>query len=128
MPKIKKDISTYEINADKFWSWVEKEPNNGCWNWKGGTNTTGYGLFSLNSPSWMYEKTGRTKTQLLAHRVAWYLLRGEIGKDDKTNHLYHYCDNRLCCNPDHMFVGSMYDNVQDMISKGRGFWKNSLLK
>jgi hypothetical protein len=34
----------------------------------------------------------------------------------------HHCDNRLCYNVDHLFLGTMQDNTDDMIAKGRGFW------
>jgi hypothetical protein len=34
----------------------------------------------------------------------------------------HTCDNRLCCNPDHIFIGSQADNLRDMRNKGRGWF------
>lgn len=114
-----REIKDYDIDAAKFWSWVNRD-GDGCWEWRGGLNTGGYGLFSLNSPEWMYEKTGRTKTQLLAHRVAYYLENGGL---ETYRHVCHKCDNPKCCNPKHMFDGSIFDNVQDMIMKGRGFWQ-----
>lgn len=125
MPKVKKSIKDYHtvIKPEKFWSKVNRSNNDSCWNWTAGKNTTGYGLYSLDSPGWLYERTGRLKTQLLAHRVAWYIQNGDIGTDHANNHVCHKCDNRLCCNPNHMFIGSIYDNVHDMIDKGRGFWQ-----
>jgi hypothetical protein len=118
-------MSRYDtvIQPDKFWLIVSPKGQDECWDWPKGVNTTGYGLYSIRSPNWLYEKTGRTSTQLLSHRVAYYLTHGEFNRDDNVNHLCHKCDNRRCCNPNHMFVGSMYDNIQDMISKGRGFWQ-----
>ena len=125
MSKTKRVLADYDsvINPNKFWSWVDKKGEDDCWLFTGGQNTTGYGLFSLPSPDWLYEKTGRTNTQLLAHRVAYYLAYKYIHKDDDYNYICHKCDVRLCCNPSHMFIGSMYDNVHDMINKNRGFWQ-----
>ena len=50
------------------------------------------------------------------HRVAWTHKNGEI-QDGEV--VLHSCDNPLCCNTDHMSVGSQLDNVTDMHSKGR---------
>lgn len=31
----------------------------------------------------------------------------------------HRCDVTLCCNPDHMFLGTHRENMRDMAAKGR---------
>ncbi len=51
-----------------------------------------------------------------AHRVSWMIHRGKI---PKGMHVLHRCDNPPCVNPDHLFLGSNQDNVDDKMSKGR---------
>lgn len=93
---------------EKFWRHVHKTES--CWIWTASVDHKGYGQCKgpTNTP-----KTWR------AHRVAWYLKYGSI---DPNLQLCHDCpggENILCVNPDHMFLGSNYDNVQDMVKKGR---------
>ena len=54
--------------------------------------------------------------QTTAARVSWKLYRGKIpfGLD-----VLHRCDMPMCVNPDHLFVGTAKDNIEDMIRKGR---------
>jgi hypothetical protein len=54
--------------------------------------------------------------QLLAHRAAWTVYRGEI---PAGMHVLHHCDVPLCCNPDHLFLGTHDDNMADCVRKGR---------
>lgn len=88
----------------RFWSKVEKAE--GCWPWKASIfKQTGYGQFALES-----------KRPINAHRMAWILTHGEI-PDGMV--VCHHCDNPLCVNPDHLFLGQQQDNMIDMATKGR---------
>jgi hypothetical protein len=54
-----------------------------------------------------------------AHRVSYTEFKGPIG--DKL--VLHECDNRLCINPEHLWLGTQMENVKDMIDKGRARWQ-----
>ena len=92
---------------ERFWEKVEK--GNGCWQWTAGTNRHGYGVFTMDGE------------QLLAHRAAWQLTYGPVpeGEGAHGTCVCHTCDNRLCVNPAHLFLGSHQDNMDDMVVKGR---------
>lgn len=80
------------------------EPNSGCWLWISAATPKGYGYFTHDN------RTVR------AHRFAWQHKYGPI-----TGGLFvcHKCDVPSCVNPDHLFLGTNDDNVQDKIKKGR---------
>lgn len=117
-----KKMSDYNIDPVKFWSCVDKAGEDECWEWKRGKNTGGYGLFSVRNTPADYERTGRTRGQVLAHRAAFYLAHGEL---EEYLHICHSCDNPKCCNPAHLWRGSIFDNVWDMIGKGRAHWQKA---
>lgn len=92
-----------ERMAQKLKDRASRQPN-GCINYTGQNNGS-YGQIEY-----------RRKTYL-AHRVAYQLAHGNI---PDGMFVCHSCDNRLCINPDHLWLGSARDNVVDMVIKGRG--------
>ena len=59
---------------------------------------------------------GKTTKHTLAHRAVWELVNGLIPRDVMV---LHQCDNKLCINPGHLFLGSQLDNMRDMCYKKR---------
>ena len=76
----------------------------GCWIWQGYKIKNGYG------------RTTRNYKQILAHRLSYQLNIGDI---PEGLCVCHTCDVRACINPDHLFLGTIKDNNQDKINKGR---------
>lgn len=77
----------------------------GCWMWQAATfGDNGYGCINV---------AGKTTA---AHRLAWTFRNGAI---PEGLFVLHRCDTPRCVNPDHMFLGTIQDNVRDMHAKGR---------
>lgn len=94
--------------ADRFWSKVNKTDT--CWLWTRQLSTKGYGRFLY------YSRSERSSRGMYAHRVSWIMANGPI--PDGANVL-HKCDTPACVNPEHLFLGTQSDNMQDCKRKGR---------
>jgi hypothetical protein len=90
--------------APDFWSRLALRAKTGCWEWTEGTIRNGYGRLRHGGTIW------------LAHRLAYTLKHGAI---PAGMYVCHTCDNPSCCNPEHLFLGTQYDNMADMTDKGR---------
>lgn len=97
------------VSRSDFWSRVNKNAPNGCWEWTAGKSSSvkgrDYGLADHCGKRWK------------AHRLAWIFEFGPIPDDTMV---LHKCDNPPCCNPAHLFLGNNTDNQRDCIQKGRG--------
>jgi hypothetical protein len=98
---------------ERFWNRVDKNGplhpilKTPCWEWTGTVNVQGYGDMSVEGK------------HVGAHRLSYQLHNGSI---PKGLHVLHKCDNRICTNPEHLFIGTQSENVKDMGKKKR--WKN----
>lgn len=87
-----------------YWKKVSVGGPNECWEWTARLKGKGYGHVSIN------------KKHLASTRVAWFLTHGS---DPHPFHVLHKCDNKKCCNPAHLFLGTNRQNIEDKIRKGR---------
>lgn len=88
---------------------ITVDPETGCWNWTSG---------KMISRSGGRPRIVHHGEWIMASRAAYIAWNGPI-PDDK--YACHTCDNGMCCNPAHLFVGSPRENTRDAIGKGR--WK-----
>jgi len=101
----------------RFWDKVNiKKDKTTCWNWTAVLSGK-YGMFWFNN------------TMVLAHRMAYALHNNklEMMKSSKKYHknnndfecVLHKCDNPKCCNPNHLYLGTNKDNINDKVKRNR---------
>lgn len=98
-----RQITIDESLLKRFWEKVEKTAD--CWIWKAYKNRQGYGRIGTSA--------GKS---INATRVCWVIHNGPI---PEGYFICHKCDNPSCVKPDHLFLGTRQDNIDDMMRKKR---------
>lgn len=90
---------------DKFWSNVQKGNPDECWIWIGSPSGNGYGQLRFEGVTYR------------SNVLSYLINKGNI---PARMYICHTCDNPICVNPNHLFVGTPSDNAKDRQQKGRG--------
>lgn len=101
--------------TDRFWAKVDKTPGLGvgdCWEWTGSIRSR-----TAKQQRGDFIIAGKRRH---AHQVAYELTKGERG----DLFVCHRCNNSLCVNPDHLYLGTHFDNMQDRKAAGRYKWSD----
>lgn len=93
--------------AERAWAKVERRGPDECWPWRGaqGAGQRGHIL-----------RAGRGSAFVTAHRAIFEAVHGPVAEGLDV---CHSCDNGLCCNPAHLFLGTHKENMLDMVRKER---------
>jgi hypothetical protein len=83
--------------------------DDGCWEWRGSSNTYGYGGLNVRLGG-----RGAPKVMLLAHRVSYEHHVGPIPEGTEIDHL---CRNPACSRPDHLEAVTHRENIKRAIFK-----------
>ena len=94
----------------RFWRRVDKRSDDECWNWTGAKHKSGHARMRVGS------RKDHSDRYEGCHRLAWVLTVGPVPLGMAV---CHHCDNPACCNPKHLFIGSLADNNRDRHRKGR---------
>ena len=108
---------------ERFWEKVNILYEDDCWDWMASLrNKWGYGGFNVGIDS------GKRNNLVVASRFAYILSSGNDVSEGKI--VCHTCDNPLCCNPNHLYLGTDEKNTLDKVERGRsmrgiGYKKNN---
>lgn len=94
MNKASDRASRYGTPEERFWKRVSV--GDGCWEWKGGTQSTGHGRFYA------------ARKAVPAHRFAYEMMVGPIPDGLVIDHL---CRNARCVRPDHLEPVTQRENI-----------------
>lgn len=92
----------------RIWKHIARRGPDDCWFWTGSLDHGGYG--QINDGRGRIRKAHQVVLEIVLARP---LAPGEWG--------LHRCDNPPCCNPAHLYAGTVQDNVRDMWARGRGY-------
>ena len=92
----------------RLWENISPAADSGCLEWQKSLDSYGYGQIKVY---------GRKQK---AHVMAWISVNGDYRNGLS---LLHSCDNRKCCNPNHLKLGTPTQNHQEMVTRGLAWYQ-----
>ncbi len=93
---------------ERFWNKIDIDWNTGCWNWIGGKSSNQYGYISVGQ---------KNEGMVGSHQFAYEYFNNT--KIPTRLFVCHSCDNKKCCAPHHLWLGTNKDNMHDASIKNR---------
>lgn len=99
-----------KLDKEKFWKSIIKTDK--CWIWQNKPDEDGYGIIGIQDDEKRYK--------IKAHRLSYFLY---YNVDPFCLQVCHSCDNKICVNPHHLFLGTDQDNIRDYCRKHNKAYK-----
>ena len=91
---------------ERIWAKSTGQSDEECWEYHGSQSKAGHTRIRLDD-----------KSRMMAHRMAWEAHHAEpIPKGMQVN---HHCDNPICFNPSHLYLGNQKQNRRDCLKRRR---------
>lgn len=97
---------------ERFLKKIQFNQQTNCWEWIGAKGANGYGNMTIHGK------------QITPHRFSFKVFKGPV----RSKLVLHKCDNRLCVNPDHLYIGTYQDNSRDESIRGNHKLSNENVK
>jgi len=92
--------------AERFWPKVSRRGVDECWPWTG----------AMRADRGTIRAGRAVEGMLTSNRAAWLAAKGPI---PEGMNVLHTCDNAVCCNPGHLYLGTHLDNEADKKARNR---------
>lgn len=107
-------MKSIEYYQARFLDRLKSMPEEGCWEWGGGINLSGYGNTTSMRPLFA--------RMMAPHRMSYKLFVGDFPESLDIDHL---CRNRKCCRPDHLEPVTVAENIRRAMAAGSTFGRQT---
>ena len=101
---------TKPITDEEVQSYIRKRiaihPETNCWEWQNVLEYQGYGHLDTGTRAFKHCGTR------LVHRASYFVFKSKLTSDVSVR---HRCNNRSCCNPEHLEPGTNAQNMADKV-------------